>query len=79
MPSDSTAPADATALCAFQYFENVRNFLTGLQGLGLPTFEASDLQKVTLLFDFCTFILNDQHFFFINTIILVLFSGLSPD
>jgi hypothetical protein len=57
----------------------VRNFLTGLQGLGLPTFEASDLQKVTLLFDFCTFILNDQHFFFINTIILVLFSGLSPD
>ncbi|AQK48394.1 P-loop nucleoside triphosphate hydrolase superfamily protein with CH (Calponin Homology) domain [Zea mays] len=45
VPSDSTAPADATALCAFQYFENVRNFLTGLQGLGLPTFEASDLQK----------------------------------
>nr|BBF89969.1 putative kinesin [Oryza rufipogon] len=41
-PSDS---ADGAALCAYQYFENVRNFLMGLQDLGLPTFEASDLEK----------------------------------
>ncbi|CAD6255819.1 unnamed protein product [Miscanthus lutarioriparius] len=45
VPSDSTVPADGTALCAYQYFENVRNFLIGLQDLGLPTFEASDLEK----------------------------------
>ncbi|KAF0896475.1 hypothetical protein E2562_024336 [Oryza meyeriana var. granulata] len=44
-PSDSAAPADGAALCAYQYFENVRNFLIGLQDLGLPTFEASDLEK----------------------------------
>ncbi|CAM0874137.1 unnamed protein product [Alopecurus aequalis] len=41
----STIPADGSALCAYQYFENVRNFLTGLQDLGLPTFEVSDLEK----------------------------------
>uniref|UniRef100_A0A0E0MI25 Kinesin motor domain-containing protein n=1 Tax=Oryza punctata TaxID=4537 RepID=A0A0E0MI25_ORYPU len=41
-PADS---ADGAALCAYQYFENVRNFLIGLQDLGLPTFEASDLEK----------------------------------
>ncbi|ONM27400.1 P-loop nucleoside triphosphate hydrolase superfamily protein with CH (Calponin Homology) domain [Zea mays] len=45
VPSDSTAPVDGTALCAYQYFENVRNFLTGMQDLGLTTFEASDLEK----------------------------------
>ncbi|KAG8090301.1 hypothetical protein GUJ93_ZPchr0011g27520 [Zizania palustris] len=44
-PSDSAVPADGAALCAYQYFENVRNFLMGLQDLGLPTFEASDLEK----------------------------------
>ncbi|KAL5203691.1 hypothetical protein ABZP36_008562 [Zizania latifolia] len=44
-PSDSAVPADGAALCAYQYFENVRNFLIGLQDLGLPTFEASDLEK----------------------------------
>uniref|UniRef100_A0ACD6A2X0 Uncharacterized protein n=2 Tax=Avena sativa TaxID=4498 RepID=A0ACD6A2X0_AVESA len=43
--SVSTIPADGSALCAYQYFENVRNFLTGLQDLGLPTFEVSDLEK----------------------------------
>ncbi|KAM0914484.1 hypothetical protein ACQ4PT_011481 [Festuca glaucescens] len=43
--SVSTVPADGSALCAYQYFENVRNFLTGLQDLGLPTFEVSDLEK----------------------------------
>ncbi|KAE8803193.1 kinesin-4-like [Hordeum vulgare] len=43
--SVSTVPSDGSALCAYQYFENVRNFLTGLQDLGLPTFEVSDLEK----------------------------------
>lgn len=32
---------------AYQYFENVRNFLVALQQLRLPGFEASDLEKVT--------------------------------
>nr|CAB3490533.1 unnamed protein product [Digitaria exilis] len=45
VPSDSSVPADGAALCAYQYFENVRNFGLGLQDLGLPTFEASDLEK----------------------------------
>ncbi|CAO2145031.1 unnamed protein product [Urochloa humidicola] len=45
VPSDSTVPADGAALCAYQYFENLRNFVTGLQDFGLPTFEASDLEK----------------------------------
>ncbi|KAL6653723.1 hypothetical protein ACP70R_008647 [Stipagrostis hirtigluma subsp. patula] len=45
VPSDSTVPTDGAALCAYQYFENVRNFVMGLQDLGLPTFEASDLEK----------------------------------
>jgi len=78
VPSDSTVPADGTALCAYQYFENVRNFLIGLQDLGLPTFEASDLEKVTLLPGLFTFTLNDR-LVFINSTILVLFSGLLPD
>ncbi|KAJ0054142.1 hypothetical protein Pint_00922 [Pistacia integerrima] len=37
---------DGAALSAFQYFENVRNFLVAVQELGLPTFEASDLEQV---------------------------------
>lgn len=78
VPSDSTLPADGTALCAYQYFENVRNFLIGLQDLGLPTFEASDLEKVTLLSGLFTFTLSDRHIF-INTTILLLFSGFCPD
>ena len=69
MPSDSTVPADGTALCAYQYFENVRNFLIGLQDLGLPTFEASDLEKVTLLPGLFTFTLNDRHVFINSTIL----------
>lgn len=32
---------------AYQYFENVRNFLVALEQLRLPGFEASDLEKVT--------------------------------
>ena len=34
---------------AYQYFENVRNFLVALEQLRLPGFEASDLEKVNAL------------------------------
>ncbi|KAL5996297.1 hypothetical protein ACLOJK_026373 [Asimina triloba] len=44
-PVDSVVPPDGAALSAFQYFENVRNFLVAVQELGLPTFEASDLEQ----------------------------------
>ncbi|CAN6877063.1 unnamed protein product [Brassica oleracea] len=37
--------ADGAALCAFQYFENIRNFLVAVEELGLPSFEASDMEK----------------------------------
>ncbi|GFZ04542.1 P-loop nucleoside triphosphate hydrolases superfamily protein with CH (Calponin Homology) domain-containing protein [Actinidia rufa] len=36
---------DGAALSAYQYFENVRNFLVAVQEMGLPTFEASDLEQ----------------------------------
>ncbi|XAR52669.1 Minus-end-directed kinesin ATPase [Bertholletia excelsa] len=36
---------DGAALSAFQYFENVRNFLVAVEEMGLPTFEASDLEQ----------------------------------
>lgn len=78
MPSDSTVPADGAALCAYQYFENVRNFVIGLQELGLPTFEASDLEKVKLFFDLFIFTFNDHHIL-IKTNFLVLSTGLYPD
>ncbi|KAL6846912.1 hypothetical protein ACP4OV_022765 [Aristida adscensionis] len=45
VPSDSIIPADGSALCAYQYFENLRNFLVAVAHLGLPTFEVSDLEK----------------------------------
>ncbi|KAI4349921.1 hypothetical protein L6164_010462 [Bauhinia variegata] len=41
---DSVVVPEA-ALSAFQYFENVRNFLVAVEELGLPTFEASDLEQ----------------------------------
>nr|CAB3475588.1 unnamed protein product [Digitaria exilis] len=42
----TNAPCDSQPLTAFQYFENIRNFLVAVQGLKLPTFEASDLDKI---------------------------------
>ncbi|XP_021898893.1 kinesin-like protein KIN-14G [Carica papaya] len=42
-PYDSVVIPDGAALSAFQYFENVRNFLVAVGEMGLPTFEASDL------------------------------------
>ncbi|WOL12162.1 kinesin-4 isoform X1 [Canna indica] len=44
-PADSALPPDGAALSAYQYFENVRNFLVALEELGLPTFETSDLER----------------------------------
>lgn len=48
-PADAALPTDGAALSAFQYFENVRNFLVALEEKGLPTFEASDLEKVRVV------------------------------
>lgn len=45
-PCDAALIPDGAALSAFQYFENVRNFLVAVQEMGLPTFEASDLEQV---------------------------------
>ncbi|VFQ83524.1 unnamed protein product [Cuscuta campestris] len=44
-PPDSATVADGAALSAYQYFENVRNFLDVVEQMGLPTFEASDLAQ----------------------------------
>lgn len=44
-PCDSALIPDGAALSAFQYFENVRNFLVAIQDMGVPTFEASDLEQ----------------------------------
>ncbi|KAK9161659.1 hypothetical protein Syun_008000 [Stephania yunnanensis] len=44
-PGDSIIVPDGAALSAYQYFENVRNFHVAMQGMGLPTFEASDLEQ----------------------------------
>ncbi|KAL3538236.1 hypothetical protein ACH5RR_001602 [Cinchona calisaya] len=45
MPCDSVTIPDDAALSAYQYFENVRNFLVAVEEMGLPTFEASDLEQ----------------------------------
>ncbi|XP_021763238.1 kinesin-like protein KIN-14I [Chenopodium quinoa] len=44
-PADSASLPDGAALSAYQYFENVRNFLVAAENMGLPTFEASDLEQ----------------------------------
>ncbi|XP_057427423.1 kinesin-like protein KIN-14I [Lotus japonicus] len=44
-PVDSAQIPDGAPLSAFQYFENVRNFLDAIQEIGIPTFEASDLEQ----------------------------------
>ncbi|XP_008807759.2 LOW QUALITY PROTEIN: kinesin-like protein KIN-14F [Phoenix dactylifera] len=44
-PGDSVLRPDGAALSAYQYFENVRNFLVAVQEIGLPLFEASDLEQ----------------------------------
>ncbi|KAJ1383470.1 P-loop containing nucleoside triphosphate hydrolase, partial [Sesbania bispinosa] len=44
-PGDNIIIPDGAALSAYQYFENVRNFLVAVEEMGLPTFEASDLEQ----------------------------------
>nr|QWT43333.1 kinesin-like protein KIN14D [Citrullus lanatus] len=44
-PCDSVIIPDGAPLSAYQYFENVRNFLVAIEEMGLPTFEASDLEQ----------------------------------
>ncbi|KAL8545501.1 hypothetical protein ACS0TY_005593 [Phlomoides rotata] len=44
-PSDSVVIPDGAALRSYQYFENVRNFLDSIEGMGIPAFEASDLEQ----------------------------------
>ncbi|KAL2514919.1 P-loop nucleoside triphosphate hydrolase superfamily protein with CH (Calponin-like proteiny) domain [Forsythia ovata] len=44
-PSDTVLIPDGAALSAYQYFENVRNFLDAIEEMGIPTFEASDLEQ----------------------------------
>ncbi|XP_057540165.1 kinesin-like protein KIN-14I isoform X1 [Amaranthus tricolor] len=44
-PNDTVIIPDGAALMAYQYFENVRNFLVAVEEMGLPTFEASDLEQ----------------------------------
>ncbi|XP_051142164.1 kinesin-like protein KIN-14I [Andrographis paniculata] len=44
-PCDPSLIPDGAALTAFQYFENLRNFLVAVEDLGMPTFEASDLEQ----------------------------------
>ncbi|KAJ0978537.1 hypothetical protein J5N97_014011 [Dioscorea zingiberensis] len=45
-PGDSVHLPDGAALSAYQYFENVRNFLVAVQEMGFPLFEASDLEQL---------------------------------
>ena len=49
-PGDSVLIPDGAALSVFQYFENVRNFLVAMEEMGLPTFEASDLEQVVIYY-----------------------------
>eukprot|EP01018_Ginkgo_biloba_P029038 Gb_03152 [translate_table: standard] len=41
-------PPEEQPLSAYQYFENVRNFLVAVEDMKLPTFEASDLEQGSL-------------------------------
>ncbi|OMP11461.1 hypothetical protein COLO4_03805 [Corchorus olitorius] len=42
---DSVIIPDGAALSAYQYFENIRNFLVAVEEMGIPTFEASDFEQ----------------------------------
>ncbi|CAN1200419.1 Kinesin-like protein KIN-14I [Linum perenne] len=44
-PGDSFTTPDVAPLSAFQYFENMRNFLVAAEEMGLPSFENSDLEQ----------------------------------
>ncbi|VFQ68651.1 unnamed protein product [Cuscuta campestris] len=44
-PCDAMLIPDGAALSAYQYFENLRNFLVAVNDLGIPSFEASDMEQ----------------------------------
>ncbi|KAL9248982.1 Kinesin-like protein [Drosera capensis] len=44
-PNDSVLIPDGAALMAYQYFENVKNFLHVIEEMGLPPFHASNLEQ----------------------------------
>ncbi|VVA90582.1 unnamed protein product [Arabis nemorensis] len=44
-PNDPLVNQDGAALSAFQYFENLRNFLVVVEEMGIPMFEVSDFEK----------------------------------
>ncbi|KAL6500293.1 hypothetical protein OROHE_025659 [Orobanche hederae] len=44
-PCDSAPIPEGAALSAYQYFENLRNFLVVMEEMGIPSFEASDLEQ----------------------------------
>eukprot|EP00253_Pinus_taeda_P031313 PITA_31313 len=44
----SSLPPEGRPLSAYQYFENVRNFLVAAEGMKLPTFEATHLEQESL-------------------------------
>jgi|APAra0007618257_1042622.scaffolds.fasta_scaffold00237_21 hypothetical protein len=50
-PNDPLVNQDGAALSAFQYFENLRNFLVFVEEMGIPTFEVSDFEKVMVRFE----------------------------
>ncbi|ONK63285.1 uncharacterized protein A4U43_C07F13390 [Asparagus officinalis] len=45
-PGDSVILPDGAALSAYQYFENVRNYLVAGQDLGLPVFEGGKSSRI---------------------------------
>ncbi|WZZ79857.1 hypothetical protein YC2023_100429 [Brassica napus] len=47
-PNDPLVNQEGAALSAFQYFENLRNFLVVVEEMGIPTFEVSDFEKTNL-------------------------------
>jgi hypothetical protein len=57
-PVDSAMIPDGAPLSAYQYFENVRNFLVAVEEIGIPTFEASDLEQV------CNYQLLDTYYYY---------------
>lgn len=73
-PSDAALLPDGAALSAYQYFENVRNFLVAVQEVGIPTFEASDLEQVSVVSIIYLKILLSQVSFFISGILELLIS-----
>jgi len=49
VPLQQSLAWDSQPLPAYQYFENVRNFLNAADELKLQAFEASDLERVGYL------------------------------